>query len=328
MGALSVDELRRLVNGYQVSQAIHVAVVLGIPDLLADGPRPNDELAEAAGADAPTLYRLLRALASIGVFEEQDGQRFALAPFGELLRSDRPGSLAGWAAFVGTAPIWAAWGQLLHSVQTGENAFAYVHGTDVWQFRAAHPEQSETFDRAMLSLTRLIAGAVIEAYDFSRFAVVADIAGGRGALLEAILAAHPSVRGILFDQEHVVAAADLGDRCTIVGGDFFEEVPGGVDAYLLKDIIHDWEHPEAVRLLQAVRKAMPPDAVVLLIEKDIGGPNERPEAKFSDLNMLVNPGGRERTTQEYASLLADAGLRLAGVTPTASLYAVFEAVAS
>jgi O-methyltransferase/methyltransferase family protein len=314
VGALS---LRDLINGYRISQAIHVAVVLGIPELLAEGPRTTEELAERAGAHAPTLYRLLRALARAGIFEELEDGRFASTPLGEPLANE----LAPWAAFVGMPPFWAAWGDLLHSVRTGETAFVHVHGTDVWTFRAERPELGDLFDRAMLANTRQTAGAVLDAYDFSRFSVVADIAGGRGALVSAILDAYPSLRGILFDREHVVAGAEVDDRCTVVAGDFFVDVPVVADAYLLKDIVHDWEDPEATQLLQSVRRAMPEDAVVLLLEKDLA----HTETTLSDLMMLVNPGGRERTLQEYETLLAGAGLRLTGVTPTSTPYAVFEA---
>jgi O-methyltransferase/methyltransferase family protein len=316
VGALPVAELRSLISGYRITQALHVAAVLGVPDQLADGPRTSDELATRVGAHAPSLYRLLRALAGVGVLE-QDGSRFALAPLGEALRVE----LADWAAFSGSAPIWSAWGELLHSVRTGENAFRHIYGTDIWQFREEHPDESDLFDRGMVANTRLVAGAVVDACDFSRFGVVADIAGGRGALLSAILDANPEVRGILFDREHVVAHANLGDRATTVAGSFFDEVPGGADAYVLKDIVHDWEDPEAAQLLRVVRAAMSRDAVVLLVEKDLA----HVETAFADLTMLVLPGGRERTTAEYETLLAGAGLRLTGVTPTSTPYAVFEA---
>ena len=316
MGALPVEELLRLTNAYQASQAIHVAAVLGIPQLLADGPRTSDELAESVGAHAPSLYRLLRALAGIGVFEERDGRQFALTPLSEALRTE----LGGWAEFAASPSVWAAWGDLLHSIRTGENAFAHVHGEDVWQYRADRPEESELFDRAMTANLQIAERALIDAYDFSHFGVVADIGGGRGALISAILEAYPTVRGILFDQAHVVEHADVGDRCEVVAGSFFEEVPAGAHAYVLRHIVHDWEDAEAVQLLRVVRAAMSPSAVVLIVERDIS----RPEAKFGDLNMLVNPGGRERTADEYAELLQEAGLRLARVTP-ADGHGVFEA---
>jgi hypothetical protein len=325
-----VAYLIELVNGYRVSQAIHVAVVLGVPDELAVGPRSADELAEASGANADSLYRLLRALASVGVLEEHDARRFSLTDLGQPLRADVPGSLAGWAAFIGRPVFWQTWGDLLNSVRTGENAFRHLHGESVWEFRATRPEESAVFDRAMGAMTRVVTDAVLTAYDFGRFGTVVDVAGGNGTLLAALLARYPDMHGVLFDQPHVVAHAGevLGPnqaRCTVVAGNFFESVPEGGDAYVLKWIIHDWEDPESVAILRNCRAAMGPASALLMIERDLGPPNEAPEAKFADLNMLVNPGGRERTFDDYAQLCAQAGLELTGSTPTPSGMAVFEA---
>jgi hypothetical protein len=328
-----VDELRRLVNGYQVSQAISVAATLGVADLLADGPRPSDELARETGADADSLYRLLRALAAVGVLREDDGRRFALTELGNPLRSDVPGSLAGWAAFVGRPAFWQSWAALLHSVRTGENAFRHVHGADVWSWRAERPDESAAFDRAMASLTGGSNQALLDAYDFGRFDTIVDVGGGNGALLASLLAAFPTLQGILFDQPHVAASADevmkaagVADRCRVVGGSFFDGVPEGGEAYVLKAIVHDWEDTEAVAIMRACRRSVSGDASLLLIERDLGSANEAPAAKLSDLNMLVNPGGRERSVGEYAELLDAAGFRLVGTTPTASGLTVFEAV--
>jgi hypothetical protein len=326
-------QLRRLIAGYQVSQAIHVAATLGIADLLADGPRASHDLAGATETDADSLYRLLRALASIGVLHEGAGRHFTLTPVGEPLRSDAPDSLAGWAAFVGRPYYWSAWSSLLHSVRTGENAFRTVHGTDVWKYRSEHPDESTIFDGAMMSLTRGSNRSVLDAYDFGRFGTVVDVAGGTGALLAAVLAEYPEMQGILFDQPHVVAAAgdvlgEFGDRCRVVGGSFFEAVPDGGDAYVLKAIIHDWEDAEAAAILRVCRDAMTAGRTLLVVERDVGLPNEAPEAKFSDLNMLVAPGGRERTLDEYGSLFSATGFRLTVATPTASGLTVIEAVAA
>ena len=199
--------LGRLIVGFQVSQAIHVAATLGIADLLADGPRTTDELAAATGSHPDALYRLLRALASVGVFHEEDGRRFSSTPMGALLRSDVPGSLRGWAVHVGRPYFQEAWVDLEHSVRTGENAFRHVHGTDVWAYRAARPEESAIFDLAMESLTGASNQALLEAFDFGRFGTVVDVGGGNGALLAALLGAFPAMRGVLLDQPHVVANA-------------------------------------------------------------------------------------------------------------------------
>ena len=326
--------LGRLANGYRVSQAIHVAVTLGIPDLLRDGPVSTDVLAERSGAHAPTLYRLLRALAALGVFEERDDRMFASTPLGDALRSDADESLARWAAFMGRPYYWAAWGNLLHSVRTGENAFRHVHGVDVWGYRAAHSEEGEAFDRAMGDLTRSANRALLDAYDFGRYETLVDVGGGRGALLAGVLVRNAGVRGVLFDQPQVVesawetfAQAGVSDRVQVVGGSFFEGVPAGGDAYLLKWIVHDWEDEEAIAILRACRSAVPDDGAVIVIERVLADEGRQaPEAAFSDLNMLVAPGGRERTEHEFAALLARADLRLASVTPTASGHSVLEAV--
>jgi O-methyltransferase domain/Dimerisation domain len=324
--------LGRLIVGFQVSQAIHVAATLGVADLLADGPRTSDELAVATDAHAGSLYRLLRALSSVGVFHEDDGRRFSLTPMGALMRSDVPGSLRGWAMHVGRPYFQEAWGHLEHSVRTGDNAFQHVHGTDVWAYRAERPDESAIFDLAMESLTGAANRALLDAYDFGRFASVVDVGGGNGALLAALLGEFPAMRGVLLDQPHVVAnaaavleRAGVADRCEIVGGSFFDEVPAGGDAYTLKSIIHDYEDDRAVTILRVCRRAMAADAALLLIERIVGPPNEDPRAKFSDLNMLVAPAGRERTLQEWDALVTLAGFRLTTATPSTSGLAVIEA---
>ncbi|MDX6438189.1 MAG: hypothetical protein QOF45_772 [Gaiellaceae bacterium] len=320
----------RLVNGYQFSQAIHVAATLGIADLLAGGARTSDDLSDEAGADPDSLHRLLRALASVGVLREEDDRRFSLTPLGEQLRSDVPGSIHGWAAFIGRPYYWQAWAGLLHSVRTGENAFRHVHGQDVWSYRAERPEENAIFDGAMQSRTRASNAALVAEFDFSRFGTLVDIGGGNGSLLANLLASQPSLQGVVFDQPHVVAgatpvleAAGVADRCRIESGSFFEAVPAGGDAYLLKWIIHDWEDEDAIAILQVVRAAIADGARLLVVERHLGPPNEEAQSKFSDLNMLVGPGGRERTQNQYAALFESAGFRLVDATTTGELV-VFE----
>lgn len=327
--------LRRLINGYQVTQAIHVAAVLGIADLLVDGPRSSKDLAAVTATHPETLYRLLRALASVGIFHEEEGQQFGLTPLGDCLRSDAPASLAGWAAYVGEQQHWQAWGVLEHSVRTGENAFRHVHGTDSWTLRARHPELSAGFDRAMTSLSRQMATSVLAAYDFGQFKTIVDVGGGNGGFLTAILAAYPTMRGILFDQPHVVAGAGpllkargIADRCEVVGGSFFEVVPEGGDAYLLKAILHDWEDEPATAILRTCRRAMESGTSLLVIERELGAPNDMADSKFSDLNMLVGPEGRERSTEEFATLFEAVGFRFVGFTPSAAGPGVFEGTAA
>jgi O-methyltransferase domain/Dimerisation domain len=316
--------LRRLANGYQVTQAIHVAAALGIADLLRDGPRDSEALAAATATHAPSLHRVLRALASVDVLHEDDEGRFALTAIGDCLRPDAAETVGGWAAFVGRPYHWQAWGALLHGVRTGENAFRSVYGTDVWTYRAEHPEEGAIFDAAMTAIMLRANGHLLAAYDFGRFATVVDVGGGRGAFLNAIVEAHPGLRGILFDQPQVVAGAVVGERCDVVAGSFFDAVPEGADAYVLKAIIHDWEDEDALRILRRCRAAMPDHGALLVVERDLGAPNENPDAKLSDLNMMVGAGGRERTRDEFAALFAAGGFALAGTTPTAIGLSVFE----
>jgi O-methyltransferase domain/Dimerisation domain len=324
--------LRRLVNGYYASQALSVVATLGIADLLAEGPRTSDDLATATNTDPSALYRVLRALAAEGVFTEGDNRQFDLTPVGYHLRSDADPSLQAWTAFVGRPYQWKAWTRLVDSVRTGENAFRLAHGMGSWDYRAAHPEESAIFDRAMVSLTSQFSAAIVAAYDFSRFRRVVDVGGGHGALVADVLRANPETRGVLFDQPHVVAhAAELlsemgvDDRCEVVGGSFFDQVPGGGDAYILKSVVHDWNDEESVRILTVCRSAMHADAVLLVMERLIAPPNLGADDKLSDLNMLVGPGGRERTIEEFDDLLEQGGFRLRQVVATGSPMRVLEA---
>jgi hypothetical protein len=316
--------LRRLVNGYQVTQAIHVAAALGIADLLREGPRDSHALAVATDSHAPSLHRVLRALAAVGVLDEGDDGRFALTAVGACLCADAPEPVGGWAAFVGRPYHFQAWSALLHGVRTGESPFRSVHGTDVWDYRVSHPEEGTIFNAAMTDIMRRANAHLLAAYDFGRFATVVDVGGGRGAFLHAVLDANPATRGILFDQPHVVAGADVGERCEVVGGSFFEAVPDGADAYLLKAVLHDWEDDDALRILARCRAAILGHGALLVVERDLGAPNEDAEAKFADLNMLVGPGGRERTRDEFAALFAAGGFELVGVTRSAIGLSVFE----
>jgi hypothetical protein len=324
--------IRRMVNGYQVSQAIHVAVVLGLPELLADGARTPAELADLAGCQPRPLYRLLRALAAVGVYRERPDGRFEATTLGETLRRDAPRTIAGWAEFAGSPSHWQAWAGLLHSIRTGESAFVAAHGQSVWTYRASHPEVGRLFDNAMSSLATLLAESVLAAYDFGRFTTVVDVGGGAGGFLAAVLRRHPALRGVVFDQPHVVAdapallgRAGLDGRCEVRAGDFFASVPAGGDAYVLKAVLHDWDDERATAILRTCRRDMPSAATLVVIERALGGPNENPDAAFSDLNMLVGPGGEERTEEEYAALLHGAGFRLTRTAPTDIEVVVLEA---
>jgi hypothetical protein len=325
-------ELTRLVNGFQVSQAISVAATLGIADLLADGPRTSDELAAATDCHADALYRVLRALASVGVLAEGEGRAFELTEMGEHLRSDAPESIAGWAAHVGRPYYFQAWGNLVHSVRTGESAFRVVHGVDAWEYRARHPEEGAFFDRGMTDLATRATAGVLESHDFSGYRTVVDVGGGHGALLAAVLARNPGQQGVLFDLPHVVEgagpvleAAGVADRCRVESGSFFDSAPEGGDAYILKSVLHDWDDDGALKILRACRRAMAEGATLVVVERDLGPPNEAPQGKFSDLNMLVVLGGRERTVDEYGQLFAATGFELTGATLTGGGLSVIEA---
>ncbi len=326
-------EARRLINGFRITQAIHVAVVLGLPDRLGDGPRTAADLATEAGCHPRALYRLLRALATVGVFEELDGERFGPTELSNALRTDAHEPIAGWAAWVGRPPFWGAWSSLLHSVRTGENAFASLHGQGVWEFRAERPDEQAAFDAAMTALSTSVVTSVLATYDFGRFTEVVDVGGGRGTFVAAILNRWPHLRGVVFDQPQVVAgapellaAAGVADRCRVEAGSFFDSVPAGADAYVLKSVVHDWPDDESIAILRRCRLGMALHATVLLVERVIPGPNEGADAAFSDLNMLVSPGGQERTADEFAALLSAAGFRLTRIVPCRSDFSVVEAV--
>ncbi len=334
-GETPAAALTRLINGYQVSHALCAAAALGIADLLAKGTTSVAELATATATQADPLYRLLRALAAAGVFREHPDRRFTLTAMGECLRSDAADPVAPWAMLAGQAYVHRAWEALPHSLRTGETAFRHAHGVDVWDYRARHPEQSAIFDRAMSGISRRVAEAIVGTYDFERFRRVVDVGGGEGVLLAYILAAHPAVRGVLFDLPHVVAraapvldAAGLTGRCDIVAGDFFAGVPERNDAYVLKGILHDWDDAAATSILRACRRAIAPGGTLLVIERLIAPPNEGADAKFSDLNMLVVPGGRERTRDEFATLFIASGFRLTHVRATGTRMSILCAEAA
>jgi O-methyltransferase domain/Dimerisation domain len=325
------QKLKRLINGYQVSQAIHVAATLGVADRLDDGPLTSAQLGKMTDSHPGALYRLLRALAAAGVFHEDDEGRFSLTPVGAALRKDSPNSRGAWARLIARQPLWESWGQLLHTVRTGENAFLHVHGIDVWGHRAAEPEEGAIFDLAMREGSTALGEAISVAHDFSRIGRIVDIGGSDGALLACILKRHPQVCGTVFDMPHVVSraaevlrAAGVAHRCETAGGSFFDRVPGGGDVYLLKFIIHDWDDAQASSILRCCRNAMGSQARLLVIERVIAPPNEGADGKFSDLNMLVNAGGRERTLCEFDTLFATAGFGIDQVMKVADELSMFE----
>ena len=315
------------------AQAVYVAAKLGVADALATGPKSIDQLSREVGAHESSLYRVLRSLASIGIFAEEQQRTFRLTPTAELLRSDVEGSLRDVAIFMGEDWHWSVWGQTLFSVKTGEAAWSRVHGKTVFPYFETNSKAAEIFDRAMSSFSTLARTAVANAYDFSSLNVLVDIAGGHGKLLTGILEATPDLRGVLFDLPHVIGRAKeseeikkLSKRLDLKEGDFFASVPAGADGYILKHIIHDWKDTEAIKILTNIRKAMGTYGRVLLIEAVVGEGNEPDFAKILDIEMLVAPGGKERTATEYAELFRQSGLKLSRVIPTRSPYSVIEAV--
>jgi hypothetical protein len=321
-----------LITGYWVSQAVGVVALLGVADQLGEGPRGTDELARAVGADPQALYRVLRLLASLGVFAEVAPDSFALTPLGETLRSDAPGSVRNFA-ITETAPgHWLPWGRLPESVRSGRPMAREALGMELFDWYAQNPEEAGFFNAAMGNLSALAASELVRVYDFSAVRTVADIGGAHGVLLTAVLRANPAARGILFDLPHVIATAGdaiaaegLSQRCELVSGDFFEAVPEGADLHLLKQIVHDWDDERATRLLHNCHRALSPAGTLLLVEMVIPPENQPSPAQAMDLNMMVLLGGRERTEDDYQRLFQAAGFRLERVIPTHSPFSVIEA---
>jgi hypothetical protein len=327
--------LRQMTTAYWTSQAIYSFTKLGLADLLAGGPERVEALAEALSADAAALDRLLRAVAGLGVVERDHRRWYRLTVRGELLRSDVPSSMRAWAIAINEPWYRAGWDNLVHSVLTGRAGFDEVHGTDFWSYLANDRVAGRQFDAAMTSASSMRAQALLEAYDFSNVGTVVDVGGGHGALLAAILAAYPDVRGVLFDRPQVIAGATalleregVANRCRLIGGDFFEEVPDGGDVYVLAVVVHDWTDEPATAILASCRRAMPDDARILLVEQVIPDGDAFHQSKLDDLNMLVTCRGRERSADEFRALFARAGLELTRILPTSWQWSVIEGTAA
>jgi hypothetical protein len=324
------EELSRLISGYQQGQAIHVAAKLKIADLLSGGSRTVEELVDATGAHAPSLYRLLRALAGIGIFVEDEERRFGLTPLAEPLRSDVPNSQWAYAVMMGEEH-YHVWGDLFFAVETGQNAFERIYGMPIFEFLSENPEKGRIFDAAMSSIHGRETLPLLDAYDFSEIELLADIGGGNGSVLTAVLQRYPKLRGLLFDLRPVIErsrrrlrTAGVADRCQLVTGDFFQAVPSGADAYLLRHIIHDWNDEKATLILRNIHRAMKADGRLLVLETVLPPGNQPSAARFLDLTMMLLPGGQERTEEEYRRLFADAGFRITRITPTSSSISVIE----
>lgn len=332
--ASTSQQMIQLTSGHIVAQALYVAAELGIADLLAAGARSVAELAQSSGAHAPSLYRVLRTLASLGVFVEEANQTFRITPLGATLRSDVAGSLRSWA-LVNCGISWPAYGELLYSVQTGQPGFDHTYGMSVFDYTARHPDAMAIFGKMMIDFHGPEVAAVASAYSLSDATSIVDVGGGSGNLLAALLEANPRLTGTVFERPAVVETAvqwlhgvGLSHRAEVVEGDFFESIPMmRGDVYVLSHVLHDWDDAHCLRLLGNCRRVIAPEGRLLIVETVLPGANEPSLGRLLDLIMLANtPSGQERTLQEYQDLLARAGFRLVRVVPTASSVSVIEAV--
>ena len=323
--------LLEMIWGSLLSQAIHVAAKLGIADVLADGPLTPEEIAQRVDASPDGIFRLLRALAGRGVFAGRPDGRYELTPLAEPLRSDAPVSMRSVALLWGSPEHWEHWGHLHDSVRSGEPAVPAIRGLDFWAYLETNPDFAAQFNNAMTTFSNFAKAPVVAAYDFSRFSTIVDVGAGHGALLAAILQRTPAARGVLFDLPSVTSGATdvlrahgVETRCTIESGSFFDRVPAGGDAYVLKNIIHDWAESEALTILRNVREAIKPDGRLLLIELVLPEGNSGHLGNYMNLEMLLDLGGRERTEREYREFLSRAGFELTSVVQTAAPVSVVE----
>jgi SAM-dependent methyltransferase len=329
----------RLIEGAWLAKAIHVMVALGIPDLLHRRPRGASALAAATRTHAPSLHRLLRALAHEGILSVDDLERFSLTDIGATLRSDVSGSLRDWALLMLGRVHQDAWRELLECIRTGHSAFQRRFGVDLWHYRSEHVDYATLFDAGMASFTNTYVENLLATYSFSAFRTIVDVGGGDGSLLIGILHAYPDTRGVLFDVPEAatkakrrIDEAGLTRRCLVRAGDAFVEVPPGGDAYVLSRVIHDWDDAAAREILSKCRDVLAPDSRIVVVERVLP---DRESAKsypplvlsdinLTDLNMMVMTSGRERTLVEYQSLFRRAGLELITVYQTRTAMSIME----
>lgn len=324
----------QMIMGYWVSQSIYAAARLGIADRLKDQPQHYTALATSTESHAPSLFRLLRALASVGILQETETGVFALTPLGEVLQSNVPNSVRDVSIMMGDPEHYDSWGNILHSVKTGQSGFEGLHGRNIFEYYAQNPEPAAVFDRAMTSFSSVENAAIATDFNFSGIHTLVDVAGGHGSTLLSILRTNPGMQGILFDQPDVIERATAllahepdASRCQLVSGSFFESVPAGGDAYTLKHILHDWDDERAIAILKRCHEAMNDRGRVLVIEQVIPSGNEPFLGKLLDVNMLVMcPGGKERTEAEYQHIFEAAGFRLNRIVPTSAIVSVVEGI--
>jgi hypothetical protein len=327
-------QLLRLTWGIHVSRCVYAVAELGIADLLAEGPVGTQELARATGSHEPSLYRMLRLLASLGVFEEHEQRLFGLTALGERLRTDASVGMRSWAGLLEALGGVRPFEHILETVRTGKTGFEIAFGVPIFEFLAQHPDNAARFDAAMSERTAAFARSVAVTHEFSDARTVVDVGGGRGTLLVEVLRRHGHLHGVLLETPTVAAQADailgatgLAGRCEVLAGDFFQQIPAGADRYLLANVLHDWDDARSIEILRNCRRAMAKKGRVLIVERLIPEDGSDPvPTLLSDINMLVLTGGAERTNAEYGKLLKAAGLQLDTVRTVASPYGILESV--
>lgn len=327
------DQLIQMGTAFWVSRILYAAAKLGIADQLAAGPRSAAEIAGATGTHAPSLHRLMRTLAGLGILTEGDAQRFALTPLGEALKTGAPGSARATLMTLAGPFGWRAFEEILYSLETGKTGFEKAFGMPAFDYLAKHPDEASLFSETMIGVHGREPAAIAAAYDFASAGTIVDVGGASGNLLATILSRHAGPRGILFDLPHVVRDAPklfqgrgVADRVAIESGSFFETIPAGGDVYMMSHIIHDWSEEQCLTILGHCRKAMKPGSRLLIIEMVLPSGDTMHPGKLLDITMLVMPGGQERTDAEYKTLLGKAGFRLERVIPTESAVSLVEAI--
>ena len=326
-------QMLQIMSGFWISRCVYILAKLGIADLIKEQSQTVEELAAATGTHGPSLFRVLRALAAVGIIRQDAQDRFGATPLSDTLRSDIRGSLRAFAMTELGEEHYPAWGELLHGVRTGEIAFDKAFGMPVWEFFVANPDNAKVFNDAMSGMTAQADEALHAAYDFGGIEKIMDVGGGHGGLITSILKRNSNMRGLLFDSPQVIEGAranidgsGVGDRCELVGGDFFKSVPSGADAIILKWIIHDWNDQQSVAILKNCHRALPDNGKLILVEAVVPATSEPHFSKFIDLNMMVMTGGRERTESEFSKLYEDSGFQLTRVVPMESPFSVIEGV--
>jgi hypothetical protein len=327
--------LLQMLLGAMVSRALTYAAEVQVADCLKERPQSAAAIAQTLGLHEDATYRMMRALSAVGVFAELPGKEFALTPLSDPLRTDAPHSMQAWVAHLGFEPMYRSFAELDYTMRTGKSAFMKIYGTDIFEWLAAHPREQKTFDRAMSEASKMTAAAIAKAYDFSGIKHLVDVGGGQGRLLAVLLAHNAQLRATLFDRETVVAGAPellemsgVKGRVSIESGSFFERVPEGADAYILKAVLHDWDDARAANILENCRRAMSPGGRVLVCDPVLSQRRDAASAKLFDFMILCTAGGRERTTEEFTELFERVGLKLWRVIPTDSMLSIIEARAA